>query len=92
MKVLLINGSPRQNGNTATALGEVAAQLKKNGIESEIAWTLGFREFFDGIAEHGAGHLAVTGQKIHLQLLKVRCLPARLHHRACNGYLDNMEA
>lgn len=38
MKVLLINGSPRQNGNTATALGEVAAQLKRNGIESEIAW------------------------------------------------------
>ena len=39
MKVLLINGSPRQNGNTATALGEVAAQLKRNGIESKIAWT-----------------------------------------------------
>ena len=38
MKVLLINGSPRQNGNTATALAEVAAQLKKNGIESEIVW------------------------------------------------------
>ena len=38
MKVLLINGSPRQNGNTAIALTEVAKQLTKEGIESEIVW------------------------------------------------------
>lgn len=38
MKVLLINGSPRQQGNTATALAEVAKQLSKEGIESEITW------------------------------------------------------
>ena len=38
MKVLLINGSPRQKGNTATALTEVAKQLSKEGIESEIMW------------------------------------------------------
>ena len=38
MKVLLINGSPRQEGNTATALAEVAKQLTKEGIESEIVW------------------------------------------------------
>ena len=38
MKVLLINGSPRQQGNTATALAQVAAQLQKNGIESETVW------------------------------------------------------
>lgn len=38
MKVLLINGSPRKNGNTHTALTEVAKQLEKNGIESEIVW------------------------------------------------------
>lgn len=38
MKVLLINGSPHQKGNTAVALGEVAAQLQKNGIDSEIVW------------------------------------------------------
>ena len=35
MEVLLINGSPRQKGNTATAIEEVVAQLRKNGIESE---------------------------------------------------------
>lgn len=38
MKVLLINGSPRQKGNTATALAEVAARLEKNGIASETVW------------------------------------------------------
>lgn len=38
MKVLLINGSPRKQGNTATALAEVAQQLAQEGIESEIVW------------------------------------------------------
>lgn len=38
MKVLLVNGSPRRNGNTNVALMEVAEQLMKNGIESEIVW------------------------------------------------------
>lgn len=34
MKVLMINGSPHQKGNTAIALGEIAKQLEKNGIHS----------------------------------------------------------
>ena len=38
MKVLMINGSPRQKGNTSIALAEIAGQLKKLGIESEIVW------------------------------------------------------
>lgn len=37
-KVLLINGSPRKNGNTFTALSEVAHALNEQGIETEIAW------------------------------------------------------
>lgn len=36
MKVLLINGSPRENGNTFRALSEVGATLKEEGIDSEI--------------------------------------------------------
>lgn len=36
MKVLLINGSPHKNGCTYTALKEIAEQLKKDGIDSEI--------------------------------------------------------
>ena len=38
MKVLMINGSPHQKGNTAIALDEIAKQLKINGIDSEIVW------------------------------------------------------
>ena len=38
MKVLLINGSPRKNGNTYIALSEISRQLEKHGIESEIVW------------------------------------------------------
>lgn len=36
MKVLLLNGSPRKEGCTYTALTEVAAALNKNGIDTEI--------------------------------------------------------
>ena len=38
MKVLMINGSPRQNGNTARALKEIADTLVQEGVESEIVW------------------------------------------------------
>ena len=36
MKVLLINGSPRQNGNTARALDEMIDVFKAEGIETEL--------------------------------------------------------
>ncbi len=36
MKVLLLNGSPRNNGTTNTALTEMAKVFKKEGIETEI--------------------------------------------------------
>ena len=36
MKVLLVNGSPKEKGCTYTALTEVAETLEKNGIETEI--------------------------------------------------------
>lgn len=35
MKVLLINGSPKKNGNTALALSEMAKVFEKNGVETE---------------------------------------------------------
>ena len=38
MKVQLINGSPRMEGNTARALKEAAAALQAEGVETEIAW------------------------------------------------------
>lgn len=36
MKVLILNGSPRANGNTALALNEMKAVFEKEGIEAEI--------------------------------------------------------
>ncbi len=36
MKVLLVNGSPKANGNTALALAEVARTLGEDGIEGEV--------------------------------------------------------
>ncbi len=36
MKVMLINGSFRENGSTARALKEVVEELEKQGIETEI--------------------------------------------------------
>lgn len=35
MKVLLLNGSPRRHGNTATLLAEAAKRLAENGVDSE---------------------------------------------------------
>ena len=36
MKALLVNGSPRANGNTMRALEEVASALRADGLETEI--------------------------------------------------------
>lgn len=36
MKVILVNGSPREKGCTYTALCEVAGALEKNGMMTEI--------------------------------------------------------
>jgi len=38
MKVLLVNGSPNQNGCTNAALTEVVRILNKEGIDTEIFW------------------------------------------------------
>ena len=36
MKVMLLNGSPHETGNTYLALEEIAKTLKEEGIDSEI--------------------------------------------------------
>ena len=38
MKVLLLNGSPHENGCTHTALTEVAGELERLGIETQEIW------------------------------------------------------
>ena len=58
-KVLLINGSSRQEGNTAVALAEVAGALEGHGIECETLW-LGNKPVNDCIA---CGKCAELGGK-----------------------------
>jgi multimeric flavodoxin WrbA len=36
MKVVVFNGSPRKNGNTATAISAAVEELNKEGIETEV--------------------------------------------------------
>ena len=38
MKTLLVNGSPRKDGNTAVALNEIAKTLETEGVEAETFW------------------------------------------------------
>lgn len=40
MKVILLNGSPRENGCTYTALYEVAGALEKEGVSTKIIHTI----------------------------------------------------
>ena len=49
MSVLILNGSPHTNGNTALALKELAAALEKEGIETETV-TVGNRSIRGCIA------------------------------------------
>lgn len=56
MKVLLVNGSPKANGNTARALAEVAEQLNAEGIEAEM-FQLGAKPIRDCIGCGQCGKL-----------------------------------
>ena len=56
MKVLLVNGSPKANGNTARALAEVAEQLRAEGIDTEM-FQLGAKPIRDCIGCGQCGKL-----------------------------------
>lgn len=56
MKVLLVNGSPKANGNTARALAEVAEQLHAEGIDTEV-FQLGSKPIRDCIGCGQCGKL-----------------------------------
>ena len=58
MKVLLLNGSPHKDGNTALALREMTAIFEKEGVESETV-LLGNREIRGCVA---CGSCAKTGK------------------------------
>lgn len=66
MKVLLVNGSPRKNGCTHTALTEAAVALKAEGVETEMLW-LGADEIQDCVACMGctkSGSCVIKGDVV----------------------------
>jgi multimeric flavodoxin WrbA len=77
MRVLLINGSPRKQGNTFGALSEVSKQLEHQGVESEIVW-LGNKPL------HGCIACGTCKQKAN-----GRCV---FDDDACNEVIKKMES
>ena len=53
MKVLLLNGSANKNGNTFTALSEIAKQLKKNGTRWSNTGHRGYADHAHAGRQHG---------------------------------------
>ena len=77
MKVLLFNGSPHKTGCTYTALSEIAAELKTNGIDSEILQVGSMP--FHGCMACGACYKTgkcVFGDKDGLNQIAEKCLEA----------------
>ena len=60
MKVLMLNGSPHEKGCTYTALMEVAGELEKAGIQTEIMHV-------GGDLVHGCGACSKLGRCIYSQ-------------------------
>ena len=58
MKVLLLNGSPRANGNTARALREMADTFAREGVETEVLH-VGNRDIRSCVA---CGHCGKAGK------------------------------
>ena len=93
MKVLLVNGSPHPEGCTYTALCEVAGELQKNGIETEIFW-IGNQPLGGCIACH---HCRQTGECVFDDAVNVFRQKAReadgfvfgspVHYAAASGNL-----
>ena len=56
MKVLIINGSPRKNGNTSLAVSEIVKTLEAEGVEAEVC-QIGNRDIRGCIACGKCGEL-----------------------------------
>ena len=79
MKVLLVNGSPRKEGCTYTALAEVAGALEKDGIGTEIVW-LGQTPT---IGCMGCGACGKLGKCVHDDIVNVLAEKAK----ECDGFV-----
>ncbi len=93
MKVLLVNGSPREKGSTYTALTEVEKALNEYGVETEMYW-IGS----DAISGcRGCGACAKLGKCVINDTVNEFCAKARMadgfvfgspvHYAAMSGAL-----
>lgn len=83
MKVLLLNGSPRKEGCTYTALTEIAETLKKNGVETEIF------QAGDPSQENVADAAAIMKEADAL-LLVLRFTGLLLPDRSSNSWINSL--
>ena len=77
MKVLMINGSPRANGNTSIALGEMEKVFAQEGVETEIL-SIGNKDVRGCIA---CGRCAETGKCVFDDIVN----EAAPKFEACDG-------
>lgn len=77
MKVLMINGSPRANGNTSIALGEMEKVFAQEGVETEIL-SIGNKDIRGCIA---CGRCAETGKCVFDDIVN----EAAPKFEACDG-------
>lgn len=77
MKVLMINGSPRANGNTSIALGEMEKVFSQEGVETEIL-SIGNKDVRGCIA---CGRCAETGKCVFDDIVN----EAAPKFEACDG-------
>lgn len=94
MKVLLINGSPKKEGCTYTALRVVAEELEKNGVEAEI-FHVGSKPIKGCMgcatcAKTGNHQCVITDDTVNEAILKLReadglVVGSPVHYAAASG-------
>lgn len=99
MKVLLINGSPKEKGCTYTALTEVAHALESNGIETEIVH-VGAAPIqgcigCGGCAKKGDGFCVFSGDSVNTIIEKAAfadgfVVGTPVHYAAASGAITSL--
>lgn len=97
MKVLLINGSPREKGCTYTALCEVAGEIEKAGIETEI-FHIGKQPIRGctacGWCSNGEGKCVFTDDAVDVALEKAKKVDgfifgSPVHYAGATGFITS---
>lgn len=98
MKVLLINGSPKANGCTYTALQEIACELEKEKIETEI-FHVGTKPIrgcmaCGGCRRNGTGKCSFDDDTVNIALEKAKeadgfIFGSPVHYAAPSGHITS---